>query len=89
VCHALLVLGVANEVDVKYVEDDSLDQSLTTLREPLAQGELREGVGGGGGDELVVGVICLWVRMFRCVCVCSRVCTSACECARGCCCTRA
>jgi len=39
VVHALSVLGVATEGDLKYIDDDSLDQLLTTLREPLAQGE--------------------------------------------------
>ena len=39
VVHALSVLGVATEGDLKYIEDGSLDQLLTTLREPLSQGE--------------------------------------------------
>ena len=42
VVHALSVLGVATEGDLKYIEDGSLDQLLTTLREPLGQGEGRE-----------------------------------------------
>ena len=39
VVHALSVLGVATEGDLKYIEYGNLDQLLTTLREPLAQGE--------------------------------------------------
>ena len=39
VVHALSVLGVATEGDLEYIEDGSLDQLLTTLREPLSQGE--------------------------------------------------
>ena len=39
VVHALSVLGVATEGDLKYIEDGSLNQLLTTLREPLSQGD--------------------------------------------------
>lgn len=33
------MLGVATDGDLKYIEDGSLDHLLTTLGEPLAQGE--------------------------------------------------
>ena len=60
VVHALSVLGVATEGDLKYIEDGSLNQLLTTLREPLSQGKRRK---EGQGMILcgVMGALC--VRM--------------------------